>query len=143
VVKQHRRGIFEHLINWGPNTALALPVGFEGKLLEVTGQAWQTYQQEVNTCDNEMMVALAGQVVTTTGGTGFAIREAAVTRAKRPRRDRSAARPAERRFTPEAGPRDASAAIGRRAEKLARDIDGCSVALAHRICAGISYADVT
>jgi hypothetical protein len=70
--EQHRRGIFEHLINWGPNTALELPVGFEGKLLEVTGQAWQTYQQEVNTCDNEMMVALAGQVVTTTGGTGFA-----------------------------------------------------------------------
>lgn len=70
--EQHRRQIFEHLVNWGPNTALELPIGFEAKLLEVAGQAWQTYQQEINTSDNEYMVALAGQVVTTTGGTGFA-----------------------------------------------------------------------
>ena len=67
-----RRDIFGHIINWGPNTALELPVGFEAKLLEISGQSWQTYQQEINTCDNEYMVALAGQVVTTTGGTGFA-----------------------------------------------------------------------
>jgi hypothetical protein len=70
--EQHRRAIFEHIVNWGPNTTLELPVGFEMKLIEVAGQAWQTYQQEINTSDNEMMVALAGQVVTTTGGTGFA-----------------------------------------------------------------------
>jgi hypothetical protein len=70
--EQHRRQIFEHVVNWGPNTALELPVGFQMHLVEPSGQAWQTYQQEVNACDNEAMVALAGQVVTTTGGTGFA-----------------------------------------------------------------------
>lgn len=70
--EKQRQQIFERIVNWGPNTALELPVGFEMKILEVMGRAWQTYQQEIDTCDLQYMIAIAGQILTTTGGAGFA-----------------------------------------------------------------------
>jgi hypothetical protein len=67
-----RKQIFRHVVNWGPNMALELPTGFEMKILEVMGRAWQTFQQEIDTCDMAYMIAIAGQILTTTGGAGFA-----------------------------------------------------------------------
>jgi phage gp29-like protein len=70
--EQQRKAMFQHLLHWGPNMAVELPVGWEMKLLELTGgKAYEIFQREIDTCDLMYMVALAGQVVTTTGGAGF------------------------------------------------------------------------
>ena len=73
--QQERRSFFAHVLRWGPNTVLELPVGWKASLLELTGRAWEVFQSEIETSDQEIMIALAGQITSTTGGTGFSNEE--------------------------------------------------------------------
>jgi DNA invertase Pin-like site-specific DNA recombinase len=71
------------------------------------------------------------------------IREAAVSRAKRTARKPRVAPSAERRFAPEQIREMRRLRAARVPESSLAIKYGCSAALVHRICAGISYADVT
>lgn len=67
-----RKGFFQRIMAWATNTVIEMPPGWEAKLLESNGRGWDVFQEEINTCDHEYMVAIEGQIMTTTGGTGFA-----------------------------------------------------------------------
>jgi hypothetical protein len=64
--------VWHRLLQWGVNTAFGLPAGWEVKLLESNGIGHKVFQETMDASDHEIMVALAGQIVTITGGAGFA-----------------------------------------------------------------------
>lgn len=66
-----RIGMLKMVMAWAINSVFEMPPGWDVKLLESKGEGWKVFQEEIDTCNKEEMVLLAGQEVTTTGGTGF------------------------------------------------------------------------
>jgi hypothetical protein len=63
---------FQKIAAWSVDTVFVTKPGYSVKLLESNGRGYESFRQTVECSDNEYMICLAGQVVTTTGGTGFA-----------------------------------------------------------------------
>lgn len=66
-----RTSFVERLVKWGINTVFALPVGWDVKLIESNGRGYESFRQTVDDQNNEFVIAVCGQTVTTDGGTGF------------------------------------------------------------------------
>lgn len=69
---EERASLLQRVMAWGMNTVFAMPIGYDVKLLESNGRGHDVWKEDIESCDNEIMIAIAGQIVTTTGGAGFA-----------------------------------------------------------------------
>lgn len=67
-----RQGWFEAIGGWGGNTVIEAQPGYEVKLLESNGKGYEAFRQTIEDQNNEFIVAVCGQTVTTDGGSGFA-----------------------------------------------------------------------
>ncbi len=61
----------QKLAAWGINTVFSLPVGWDAKLLESNGRGYQVWKEDEISANVDIKMALAGQIVTSEGGTGF------------------------------------------------------------------------
>lgn len=63
---------FQKVMAWGVNTVFGLMPGYDVRLLESNGRGYESFKETIADANQEFMVSVAGQVVTVTGGTGFA-----------------------------------------------------------------------
>lgn len=68
----HRQSWFRRVMAWGVNTVFALTPGYDVRLLESNGRGADSFLATIKEQNEELIISIAGQVVTTTGGTGFA-----------------------------------------------------------------------
>lgn len=66
-----REGMISRLMAWGLNTCFEMPAGWDAKLLESNGRGHDVWKADIADAKDEIKMALAGQVVTSDGGTGF------------------------------------------------------------------------
>lgn len=67
-----RAGFFSKLAAWGVNTVFDLPPGWDVELLESNGRGYEVFSETIKDCNEEVVITIAGQTVTTSGGSGFA-----------------------------------------------------------------------
>ena len=67
-----KQGWWRSVMAWGVNSVFGVAPGYDVKLLESNGRGIETFQNIIDTSNNEFMVAICGQIVTVTGGAGFA-----------------------------------------------------------------------
>jgi hypothetical protein len=56
---------------WGVNSVFGVTPGYDVKLLESNGRGYESFNDTQDRSDREMIICVAGQVVTTDGGAGF------------------------------------------------------------------------
>ncbi len=69
---EQKQSFFRRVMAWGINTVFGLPPGWDVRLIESNGVGYDVYMQTIEGADKEFMIGLAGQIVTVTGGSGFA-----------------------------------------------------------------------
>jgi hypothetical protein len=63
---------FRKVMAWGVNTVFGLRPGYDVKLLESNGRGADSFKATIAEQDQEFVICIAGQTVTTDGGAGFA-----------------------------------------------------------------------
>lgn len=71
-VEAQKESWFRAVMAWGVNTVFGLTPGYDVKLLESNGRGADSFVTTIADCNNEFVICIAGQTVTTDGGTGFA-----------------------------------------------------------------------
>jgi len=62
---------FKRVMAWGVNTVFGLTPGYDVKLLESNGRGHESWEATIERSEREIIIAYAGQMVTTDGGAGF------------------------------------------------------------------------
>lgn len=62
---------FRQIMAWGVNSVFGMTPGYDVKLIESNGIGWQCFSKSIEDQNTEMIIAVAGQTVTTDGGAGF------------------------------------------------------------------------
>jgi hypothetical protein len=70
--EEQKQEWFRAVMAWGINSVFGVGPGYDVKLLESNGRGWESFDKTAESSNNEFMIALAGQIVTTDGGVGFA-----------------------------------------------------------------------
>lgn len=66
-----KNSFFQQVMAWGVNSVFSVPGGYDVKLVESNGRGWESFNQTIKEANDEFSIALAGQLVTTDGGSGF------------------------------------------------------------------------
>ncbi len=69
--EEQKQSWFRKVMAWGVNTVFGLTPGYDVKLLESNGRGWESFNKTIDAQNQEMIVSVAGQTVTTDGGAGF------------------------------------------------------------------------
>lgn len=69
--ESQKQSWFRAVMAWGVNSVFGLTPGYDVKLLESNGRGYEAFKQTIEDQNNEYVIAVAGQTVTTDGGTGF------------------------------------------------------------------------
>jgi hypothetical protein len=62
---------FKAVMAWGINSVFGVTPGYDVKLLESNGRGSESFERTIERAEREYKIAIAGQDVTTDGGTGF------------------------------------------------------------------------
>lgn len=62
---------FRAIMAWGVNSVFGMTPGYDVKLLESNGRGYESFKSTIADQNEEMIIAIAGQKVTTDGGAGF------------------------------------------------------------------------
>lgn len=71
-VEAQKDSFFRQVMAWGVNTVFSLSPGYDVKLLESNGRGFESFNATIKDQNEEIIITIAGQTVTTDGGTGFA-----------------------------------------------------------------------
>jgi hypothetical protein len=69
--EDHKQSFFRQVMAWGVNSVFGMTPGYDVKLLESNGRGWECFNKTIDQCNNEYVICIAGQSVTTDGGAGF------------------------------------------------------------------------
>lgn len=70
--QEQKDGWFAKVAAWGVNTVFSVTPGYEVSLLESNGRGHESFKETIADQNQELIIAVAGQTVTTDGGAGFA-----------------------------------------------------------------------
>lgn len=68
---EQQQSWFRAVMAWGVNSVFALSPGYDIRLIESNGRGYESFLQTIADANQEMIIAVAGQTVTTDGGAGF------------------------------------------------------------------------
>jgi phage gp29-like protein len=67
-----KQSFFQQVMAWGVNSVFGMTPGYDVRLVESNGRGFDCFNQTIEQQNEEFIIAIAGQSVTTDGGAGFA-----------------------------------------------------------------------